>query len=280
MKKHNLIAALFGILLSFSAGINADSTILLLKTYDADKDDVIGWLMSEKLDGIRATWNGEQLISKQGNPFHAPDWFIQQLPPFSIDGELWTQRNDFENISSIVRQQQPDSRWQQINYQIFEVPNQPGGLMVRLSVLSEFLAEHSPPFISIIKQTKIKSQSQLEQALQQVTTNGGEGLVVRDPDAPYHTGRSKQALKVKTYQDTECTVIGYKAGNGKYTGQTGSLECQLESGQVIFLGSGLTDQQRLNPPPLGSLVTFKYYGLTKNNKPRFPVFLRIRQQAN
>lgn len=280
MKKDFLSAVLFGTLLSFSLLLKADNTVLLLNSYDASKHNVIGWLMSEKLDGIRATWDGEKLLSKQNNLIHAPDWFLQQLPPFAIDGELWTKRNDFEAISSIVRQHEPDNRWQQIGFYIFEVPEKPGGLMNRLAVLSEFLAKHPSPFIKIIKQTEIKSQAQLEQALHTITNKGGEGLVVREPNASYHTGRSNHALKMKTYQDAECIVTGFKAGKGKYTGQTGALECQLDSGQLIFLGSGLSDKQRQNPPALGSLVTFKYYGLTKNNKPRFPVFLRIRQQAN
>jgi DNA ligase-1 len=277
MNINTLKALLLVLLMAFSNLLTANDSVLLLKTYNAQNHKVMGWLMSEKLDGIRAIWNGKQLLSKQGNPIHAPDWFLQQLPPFTIDGELWTQRNDFENISSIVRQQQPDQRWQQISYQIFEVPNQAGGLMDRLAVLSEFLNEHPSSFIHIIEQRKISSQDQLKQQLQQVTALGGEGLVVRNPDTPYHSGRSDQALKIKPYQDAECTVIGYKAGKGKYAGQTGSLKCQLDSGLIIFLGSGLSDQQRLTPPALGSLVTFKYYGLTKNKKPRFPVFLRIRQ---
>ncbi len=280
MKLHRLSTLLLILLFTFSNQLVANDSVLLLKTYNADNDKVIGWLMSEKLDGIRAIWDGETLLSKQGKPIYAPDWFVQQLPPFAIDGELWTQRNDFENISSIVRQQQPDHRWQQIGYHIFEVPNQSGGLLNRLAVLTRFLNKHPSSFIHIIQQRKIDSQHQLKQQLEQVTANGGEGLVVRNPDTPYHTGRSDQALKIKHYQDAECIVIGYKAGKGKYAGQTGSLECKLDSGLIIFLGSGLSDQQRKTPPALGSLVTFKYYGLTKHNKPRFPVFLRIREQPD
>ncbi len=280
MTSHRLSTLLLILLYIFSNQLLANDSVLLLKTYNADNDKVIGWLMSEKLDGIRAIWDGETLLSKQGKPIHAPDWFVQQLPPFAIDGELWTQRNDFENISSIVRQLQPDHRWQQIGYHIFEVPNQSGGLLDRLAVLTRFLNKHPSSFIHIIKQLEIDSQHQLKQQLEQVTANGGEGLVVRNPATPYHTGRSDQALKIKHYQDAECTVIGYKAGKGKYAGQTGSLKCKLDSGLIIFLGSGLSNQQRKTPPALGSLVTFKYYGLTKHNKPRFPVFLRIREQPD
>ncbi|PHS32645.1 MAG: DNA ligase [Methylophaga sp.] len=265
------------LLILFSHAIyskNAD--ILLLKTYD-DSQDVTGWLMSEKLDGMRAIWDGEMLKSRQGNQIAAPQWFLQALPPFALDGELWTQRGNFENIISIVRQQKPDDRWQTISYQIFEVPNQQGGLLDRLAILQNYLEQNPSAFVTIIPQTTVQSSSHLKTELDKVISLGGEGLVVRKPSLPYHSGRSSFALKVKQYQDTECTVIAHKEGKGKYTGKLGSLQCQLPSGVIFYIGSGLSDQQREYPPSIGSIITFKYYGLTKNNKPRFPVFLRIRQ---
>ncbi len=252
-----------------------DESLLLLKTYD-DSQDVSGWLMSEKLDGIRAVWDGKALSTRKGNPIHAPEWFIAGLPPFAIDGELWTKRNDFDSISSIVRQQVPDERWQLISYNIFEVPNQAGGLLTRLAVLEDYLANHPVSFLRLIPQTTIDSPAALEAELDRVIALKGEGLVVRKPDTPYQTGRSSSALKVKRAQDTECTVIAYRAGKGKYAGLTGALKCELPSGIQFYIGSGLSDQQRKSPPAIGSKVTFKHYGFTKNNKPRFPVFIRER----
>ncbi|MDO7667503.1 MAG: DNA ligase [Pseudomonadota bacterium] len=249
--------------------------VLLLKTYD-ESQDVTGWLMSEKLDGMRAIWDGNTLKSRQGNNIVAPQWFLDGLPPFEIDGELWTKRGDFENIISIVRKQTPDNRWQTIIYNIFEVPNQSGGLLARLAVLRNYLAEHSSAFVKIIPQKRVRSSSQLKSDLAKITALGAEGLVVRKPDMPYHSGRSDDDLKLKQYQDAECTVIAYKEGKGKYTRKTGSLQCQLLSGLAFYIGSGLSDQQRESPPNIGSVITFKYYGLTKNDIPRFPVFIRVR----
>jgi len=269
---------LLSLFLFFSSVIQAENTgILLLKTYD-DSQNVTGWLMSEKLDGMRAIWDGKSLKSRQGNPIYAPSWFLQALPPFAVDGELWTKRNDFENIVSIVRQHSPDARWQTISYQIFEVPNQQGGLLDRLAVLQLYLESHPSSFLKIIPQSPVQSASHLKEELNHIISFGGEGLVVRNPDSRYQTGRSSQALKVKSYQDSECTVIAIKEGKGKYVGKAGSLHCQLPSGLSFYIGSGLSDKQRLSPPKIGSTITFKYYGLTKNNIPRFPVFLRIRQQ--
>lgn len=264
------------LLLCFSLLTHAqEPDILLLKTYD-ESQDVTGWLMSEKLDGIRAVWDGHTLKSRQGSLIRAPSWFLEGLPPFALDGELWTKRNDFENIASIVRQQTPDDRWHSISYNIFEAPNQQGDLLARLAVLQNYLAENTPTFLTIIPQKTVVSASQLKAELARITALGGEGLVVRKPDTAYHTGRSADDLKVKKYQDAECTVIAYKEGQGKYVGQTGALQCRLISGLTFYIGSGLSDQQRLSPPQIGSIITFKYYGLTKNNIPRFPVFMRER----
>jgi len=267
----------FILLIFFSHAIYAkDAEVLLLKTYDGSQD-VTGWLMSEKLDGMRAIWDGNILKSRQGNLIAAPEWFLQALPPFAVDGELWTRRGEFENIISIVRQQIPDDRWQTISYNIFEVPHQQGGLLDRLVILQDYLALYPSPFIAVIPQSTVQSAEHLKMALDKVTSLGGEGLVVRKPNIPYLTGRSNQSLKVKHYQDTECTVIAHKEGRGKYAGKVGSLHCQLPSGLTFYIGSGLSDKQRQYPPKIGSIITFKYYGLTNNNIPRFPVFLRIRQ---
>jgi len=93
--------------------------LLLLQTY---KDqDITGWVMSEKLDGVRAYWNGKNLISRGGKIIHAPAWFTKEYPPFAIDGELWSKRGDFENISSIVRDKVPTEKLHEIKHYIFEV---------------------------------------------------------------------------------------------------------------------------------------------------------------
>ncbi|PHS26602.1 MAG: DNA ligase [Methylophaga sp.] len=277
--RHKLIINLCLSLFIFFSIISyaKDANILLLKTYDSSQD-VTGWLMSEKLDGMRAIWDGKTLKSRQGNKISAPEWFLQALPAFAVDGELWTQRGDFENIISIVRKQTPDERWHKISYQIFEVPSQQGGLLERLAILQDYLAHYPSSFIMIIPQSTVQSAAHLKTELDKVILLGGEGLVVRKPTIPYHTGRSSYALKVKQYQDTECTVIAHKEGKGKYVGKLGSLHCQLPSGLTFYIGSGLSDQQRQFPPAIGSIITFKYYGFTKNNIPRFPVFLRIRKQ--
>lgn len=97
--------------------------------------------------------------------------------------------------------------------------------------------------------------------------------------ALYRSGRSDNLLKFTLFDDAEAVVIGYRPGTGKYQNMTGSLQVRDDQGNEFFVGSGLTDAQRHNPPMLGSRVTFRHQGLTKNEIPRFPVFLRVRDET-
>ena len=261
--------------------------LMLLKNYDSNID-VNGWVMSEKLDGVRAYWNGTHLISRQGNVFNAPAWFTESFPSFELDGELWLGRNQFESTVSIVRKKTPDKRWKKITYHVFEVPKQAGGLLDRLGILKKFLRRKNNTFLRVIDQREITSNKMLDIELHRVLDLGGEGLVVRNSETTYKTGRLDSALKVKLKQDAECIVSGYINGKGKYQGMVGALRCDLIPAQVdrlfpklkqnkdvtIKIGSGLSDAQRANPPKIGTMITFQYMGLTKTGLPRFPVFLR------
>ncbi len=267
---------LLGLLLIIPQAAQCAEDLLLLKIWQPSQA-IKGWQMSEKLDGVRARWDGHHLISRGGHAFAAPDWFTKGFPPFALDGELWSKRGDFEHIVSIVRKKTAHEGWKQLTYQIFEVPDQQGGLPERLAVLQHYLSVHPNTYIRIIAQQRCRGKGHLKAWLQQLVSDGAEGVVVRNPLTPYQTGRSPDALKVKPYQDAECEVVGYKPGKGKLAGLTGALRCRMDDGQVISLGSGLNQRLRTTPPAIGQVITFKYYGLTRNKKPRHPVFLRLWQ---
>lgn len=251
--------------------------LLLLKTYKNDAN-ISGWLMSEKLDGVRAYWDGKELLTRGGHKLIAPGWFLKGFPPFEIDGELWSKRGDFEKISGTLEKQRINEGWKHLTYNIFEVPHQKGGLLQRLKVLKNYLKSHPDTRIRIIDQIVCKNKEVLNTYLKKIEAKNGEGVVIRDPNAPYIDKRTAKALKVKSYRDDECKVVGYNAGKGKYLHQIGSLRCQMKNGTIINLGSGLSDEERNHPLEIGTTVTFKYMGLTKNGKPRFPIFFRVRNE--
>lgn len=248
--------------------------LMALEQYD--DQSIKGWLVSEKLDGLRAYWDGQNLISRGGNQLAAPSWFIEDFPPFALDGELWIGRDKFEDTLSIVMTQTPHDGWKKVGYYIFDVPKAHGGLVARLDVLKTFLTEHELPHLHIIPQHEIGSKKELNQRLERLVNAGSEGLVVRNPKVGYQAGRSQYALKVKPKYDAECEVTGYTEGQGKYTGQVGALICINAQNQHLKLGSGLTDKLRAHPPKIGSQVTYQYSGYTQKGWPKHAVYYRQR----
>ena len=244
------------------------------KIYDKQKHEIKGWIMSEKLDGIRAYWDGKDLYTKNVNKIYAPIWFTKDFPSFELDGELWTQRDDFENIQSIVLDKIPSEKWKEITYNIFEVPNSKGNFEERVSIIENYLKESPNKLIKIIPQIKCKNQEHLEKYLQELINKKAEGIIIKNPNIDYFSGRSDEVLKVKKFEDMEGQVIGHNYKDKKFK----SLKIKLEDGVVFNLGGGFSDKERLNPPKVGDIVTFKYYGFTKNDKPKFASFLRVRKE--
>ncbi|MDX9875239.1 MAG: DNA ligase [Spongiibacteraceae bacterium] len=242
--------------------------------------DLEQYWVSEKLDGVRAWWNGQQLLSRNGNPINAPRWFTAALPAgIPLDGELWLGRGRFDELSGIVRALQPDhQRWREVTYQLFDLPGAPGSFSERLRRLQVLVDTLDVPHVAVVAQQRVSDHATLMQLLDDTVAQGGEGLMLHLGTAPHHPGRSASLLKVKRHDDAEAVVIGYAPGRGKYAGLVGALELETPDGRRFRIGSGLTDCQRRDPPPLGSLVTYKFYGLTSRGLPRFPVFIRVRDE--
>lgn len=264
----------------------------LLKLSEYKGQNVGGWLVSEKLDGVRAYWDGRNLLSRNGKILAAPEGWSAHFPPFALDGELYTARGEFEKIQSIVMDKTPNvTAWSEIKFYVFDVPEASGGLLERLGELEKFILQNprSGQNLKIIKQVKVKDNAEFEAFAEAVIAKGGEGAVVREPNAPYERKRSKNALKYKNFKDAECEVTEVNAGTGKYAGLMGSVTCkslgaagsnpdeQIPHGVKFKVGSGFSDEERANPPKIGSIITYKYQNLTAKGLPRFPIFLRVRE---
>ena len=245
------------------------------KIYDKSKHNITNWYMSEKLDGIRAYWNGKEFRSKNGNKIYAPFWFTKDFPPFELDGELWSKREDFENIQNIVLDEIPTTKWDELTYNIFEVPNENGNFDKRLKKIKLWLEKNPNKFIKIIPQKICKNESDLDNYLKELIDKKAEGIILKNPNLDYFTGRNENILKVKKFYDEEGLVIGL---NYSKEGKFKSLRLKLENGIIFNLGGGFSNIQKENPPKVGDIVTFKYYDLTKNNKPKFASFLRVRKK--
>ena len=171
--------------------------------------------MSEKLDGVRAWWTGTQFLSRLGNIYHAPDWFIAGLPSVPLDGELWLDRKAFQRTVSIVRRQDKSDHWRQIKYVAFDAPAAGGPFEERQKALAEILWQHRPQYAKVLEQARCTGIDALKAELARVESLGGEGLMLRQPGSPYEAGRSSTLLKVKTFHDAEGAVVEHLPGKGR-----------------------------------------------------------------
>ena len=253
----------------------AKENVLLAKNWTPDINPE-GYLMSEKLDGIRATWNGKNFVSRLGNVFPAPEHFKRQMPSGVIlDGELWLGRNSFEETSSIVRCGSLDKGWNKLIYMAFDAPSDKYRFETRIEYVEKVVAQSK--VCRLVDHVECKGKDHLLKALNNVIEVGGEGLMLRRPGSVYEYKRSNTLLKVKKFFDAEATIIGYAPGKGKYSSMLGALMCKLDNGVEFEIGIGFTDFQRANPPKIGTRVTFSHLGYMKSGSPRNAVYERVRQ---
>jgi DNA ligase-1 len=250
----------------------------LLLAREAPPDiDPAGYLVSEKFDGVRALWDGQRLRFRSGAPVPAPAAFLRCLPPQALDGELWLARGRFSELAGLVKRQGASAAdWAGIRYQLFELPGADGPFEARAQALAELVARADGPVLQAVAQERLADRAALRRRLQQVLALGGEGLMLHRADAPYVTGRGEVLLKLKPQQDAEGVVVERRFGReGRMQGLLVALRLRLPQGREFLLGSGFSDALRRDPPPLGSVVTYRHRGWSATGLPRFASFLRV-----
>ncbi|HEX7046094.1 MAG TPA: DNA ligase, partial [Gammaproteobacteria bacterium] len=252
---------------------------LMLATVYEPGIDVSEYWISEKLDGVRGHWTGERLLTRGGHVIFAPEWFTAGWPALAMDGELWIARSRFEEVSGIVRTQKPDdATWRAVRFMVFDLPRGDDAFEARVMQMRALLGDLAIPWLRPVEQFRVENADALDEVFQEIVAAGGEGLMLHHRDARYRAGRSDHLLKYKPHDDDEARVIGYTAGEGKYAGMLGALIVERPDGLRFRIGSGFTDAERAEPPAIGSLVTYRYNGLTSNGVPRFARFLRVRHE--
>lgn len=294
----------------------------LAHQYQLGRSKVSGWYLSEKLDGTRCFWDGgltrnvptdlvpwasvidpktgkpkkkikpvsTGLWSRYGNPIIAPNWFLDQLPPIPLDGELWAGRGQFQLCRSICGGDTPDPRFEVIRYAVYGCPPIDAVLQTReiknsnfhavfnhkemskyISDLSEDdfstcdpgatfedelqILQQSLPFnerVYIHPQIKLPmdeddARDTVEAELEKVLSRGGEGVIIRDPNAEWTPKRVHSLLKYKPYSDDEGVIVGFTSGRltdkgSKHLGKIGALILDYKGKRLEL--SGLTDEER------------------------------------
>ena len=249
--------------------------LLLAHAWD-NAADLTGWWMSEKLDGVRAWWDGRRFLSRLGNAFFAPAWFTAGLPETPLDGELWGGRRNFQKTVSIVRQRQAGDGWKQILYVVFDAPSLAQPFEARMRFVAQQLASHTVSYVTAHAHERCRGLTHLQEELARVEALGGEGLMLRRPESAYEAGRSSSLLKVKRFHDAEARVVAHQAGAGRHAGRLGALVVEMDDGTRFNIGTGFSDAERESPPPIGARVTYRYQELSATGVPRFPSYVRLR----
>ncbi len=267
------------------AQANTGKPVLMLANVYHPGVVLANYWVSEKYDGVRGFWDGEKLLTRGGERVMAPAWFTAGWPKTPMDGELWAGRGQFSKAVSTVRQQTPDeSAWRGMRFMVFDLPAQPGPFTDRISALNGLVSQIDKPWVVAVTQYRVPDHAALRAQLKKTVRLGGEGLMLHRGDSLYKGLRNDDLLKVKTHEDAEARVVGHVAGKGKNAGRLGALlvEIPAEGGkpaQRFRLGTGFSDLQRQNPPPVGSLVTYRYRGLNDSGIPRFASFMRVREDG-
>ena len=273
-----LVPLLLLLLAPAAAQAQVAPPVSLAQTY-REGIDVAAYWVSEKLDGVYAHWDGSTLVSRAGNRFHAPSWFVASFPPQPLAGELWMGRGTFDALSGVVRRKTPDdAAWRQVRFMVFDLPAHPEDFTGRLRRLEEIFATLDPSSIGLVEQRRVASHDALMALLDAVVEQGGEGLMLRRAASPHRAGRSADLLKLKRFDDAEAIVVAHLPGKGKFAGMLGALLLERPDGRRFRVGTGFTNEQRKKPPPLGATVTYKHTGYTSTGLPRFASFLRVRDE--
>lgn len=148
--------------------------LMLAQTFKPAKVSIAGWFASEKLDGVRAYWDGglsrglpasevpyantvkdyrlkrtviaTGLWSRTGKVIYAPAYWLDQLPPISLDGELWLGPRSFQELTSIVstKDGSKDKEWDRVTLMVFDSPPYARMLQPRKVKVRDYAFEIKP----------------------------------------------------------------------------------------------------------------------------------------
>lgn len=171
-----------------TAGYGNAVEVMLAHTFDLEgTKSPVGMWASEKLDGVRAQWDGQRLWSRLGNVYHPPAWWTARLPTsVHLDGELFVKRDFFDTASGWIRGGASDN-WKHIHYVVFDVIDFNKTLEERWKIAkrSDVVRDGEMPVDQLIRrggslvvllpQIRVQSREHLDQMLKAVEDVGGEG---------------------------------------------------------------------------------------------------------
>jgi len=203
-----------------------------------------------------------------------------------LDGELYNHdyHNNFEELSSLIRQEEPGEGYEKIQYHVYDIPFPNMTNKERNDMLQSYKENFEGTPIHIVETIVVNDEDELMDAFDHFIAEGYEGCMVRNMDGLYENKRSYNLQKVKEFDDSEFLIVGVKVGTKGSMAGKAVFTCQIPYGGINTFDckmKGSMDELKKyadNPSlVIGKILTVQFQGYTKYGIPRFPVGLRFRE---
>jgi DNA ligase-1 len=268
---------------------------MLAQSFDLNHSKIVyPCFVQPKLDGCRCiVYQQKDKImfqSRTGSYFTSllhlenelKKWF-EKYPDKILDGELYTSELPFEVRTGLIKKKkinETDTEWiQKIKYHIYDIVNENMYIDRYNEILK--IMNPLPPFLSIVETILIQNVTEIKTYHQHFTSNGYEGIIIRNTNAPYQKQfRSPNLLKYKTFQENEYEIVDFKEGIGREVGCVLWI-CKTNQGQEFSVRpkGSLEYRKQLyqqGDTYIGKKLTVIYQELSEYGVPRFPVGKDIR----
>ena len=220
------------------------------------------------------------LISRLGNAFHAPDWFLDGLPEVPLDGELWVGRKAFQRTVSIVRRQDKSEHWKEVAFVVFDAPALDAPFEDRLAFVRDHAERRRPPHFRAHEHAPLRGPRPPPRR-----AGARRGAGRRGPDA----APARLALRGRPLDDAaQGQELPRRRGAGGRTPARGRAGTRAGSGRCSWScptarGSrsapASPTPSAAAPPPIGRSITFRYQELSDGGVPRFPSYVGVRDDV-
>ena len=274
---------------------------MLAASFDKRKDKVTYPVdVQPKLDGVRclAYWDGDsvKLMSRGGKQWNCCQHIIDELETvlpkdWVLDGELYIHGATFQEITKLVKKLRPESV--NVQFHVYDVPRagyeqtELGGSTwdnrkISLALIDEF---ENCKSVKIVRTDYADCEQTVYKLQSEYLEEGYEGAIVREMDGEYKFGyRSNKLLKVKNFMDEEFEIVGYTTGVGRFEGciiwicETGNYDAELIQFKVVPQGTMEERKATYDTADkhIGEHLKVKFFELTDDGIPRFPVGIGIR----
>ena len=253
-----------------------------------------------KFDGVRcmASINPDGsflLKSRQGNVLPHLNHLRQQIASLKcipdgafLDGELYSDTLTFQEVVGLVRRETlkpgDEDKLKQISYRLYDMldpDDRTAGFQKRYDGVKKILGPNPPKNLILTENFELNDKDDVKKYYDQFVKEGYEGIMIRNKDGEYGINkRSKHLQKFKEFFDQEFEIVGFEEGTGNDAG-TVIWICITQNGDLFKARPKGTREERAEyfdngDDYIGATLTVRYFELTDDGIPRFPVGVAIR----